>query len=528
MFANAKSCWQALTRKKPAEGVNNEAKDATRGDGALKPVLSFMYVVLYGIAGMLGAGIFESPGEIINKLTGPAVIFSFLIAAIACALTGVCYADFAAKYPAAGGSYAYVYSALGEYFAFIAGIGNTFEYAIAGAAVARSWSSYLQALSKPLKDFEAGFVRYVLGYEPGKNDILIPDIYAPIISVLMVGVCLLGVKQSSRLSSLLTVVNVSSIFFVIAVGAFYIDPVNYTKFPESVVSGVFQGSIKSIFSFIGWDTVCVLSEEVKEPRKTIPRAIFTVLAVTSVVYGVLLVVMSGMKPYFEIDEKAGFSNVFPEGHFARTMISVLVLMCATNTTYASVQGQPRIWLSMARDGLLPARFSQVNKSNTPAFAIVCTGILITAVSFLFNFSLISDVTTLAVLFVQGLVCLGCLIGRVPPQVYASKKTIIKTSLTLLIFFVALGAAFYSTESDSFPRLFVILSSVLLGLCVLAATLVVYVSETTATVVPVIALLANFFMVGGLGFLKLGVLLAIMAGLSVGYFAYGVRYSKLRV
>lgn len=508
----------AMLRKKPVDDNSSSVEDKP----ALKPTLSFKYVVLYGIAGVVGAGIFESPAKIIREQTGPAVVLSFMIAAIACAFTGICYADFAAKHPSAGGSYAYIYSSLGEYCAFLAGVGNTFEYAFSGAAVARSWSGYLQAL----------FPSLAIAQISMKGAIISPDIYAPMISLAMAAICLLGVKQSTKLSAILTVTNISAIIFIICVGASYIDTSNYTPFFPFPASGIFRGSTDAIFSFIGWDAVCVLSEDVKEPKKTIPRAIFTVLGLASVLYCCLLAVLTGMKPFTEIAPVASLISVFPQGHYAQYVISVLVLLCSTNTTYATTQGNPMIWYSMARDGLLPAKFRAVDKNNTPYFSVIGTGILMVCISGLFNFDFIAGATTSAVLLVQGLVCLGCLLGRVDSQDYAANKGSIKTCLAINVFAIVACAGFYGETNDTLDAAtvlaFVYVQWFLVAVAAVTGLLVVCWSKTYGSLIPLIALMTNFFLVGISGFWALAQLAIILASFSLLYFSYGLTHSKLAI
>lgn len=506
----------AMLRKKPVDEVTCDKTSEVKA--ALKPSLSFKYVVLYGIAGVVGAGIFESPAKIIREQTGPAVVLSFIIAAIACAFTGICYADFAARYPSAGGSYAYIYSSLGEYCAFIAGVGNTFEYAFSGAAVARSWSGYLQAI----------FPSLVISNTSTKGAIISPDLYAPLISFAMAAICLLGVKQSTKLSAILTITNISAIIFIICVGASYIDTANYQPFFPFPASGILRGSTDAVFSFIGWDAVCVLSEDVKEPKKTIPRAIFTVLGLASVLYCCLLAVLTGMKPYTEIAPVASLMSVFPQGHYAQYVISVLVLLCSTNTTYASTQGNPMIWYSMARDGLLPAKFTAVDKNNTPYFSIICTGILMVGISGLFNFDFIAGATTSAVLLVQGLVCLGCLLSRIDAQEYAANKDKIKMSLCVNIIATIACAGFYG-EANSDPATasaFITVQWFLMTIAAVTGLLVVSWSKTYGVLIPLIALMANFFLVGVSGFWSLAQLIIILSSFSLFYLSYGLTHSKL--
>ena len=512
----------SLSRKKPESAFDTHLT-------SLKPSLSFLSIVLYGVAGVVGAGIFSSPGEIIGQYTGPSVAISFLLAAMACAISGVCYADFAAKYPAAGGSYAYVYTSLGEFAAFIAGIGNTFEYAFAGAAVARGWSGYLRNAIPALKYFS---------FEQSKNDdkrvarYIEPDLFAPILCILVVSVCLLGVKQSSRLSAILTVINVSAIFFIVGVGSFYVSAENYTPFFPTEASGIFRGATSAFFAFIAWDSVCVLSEEVKEPRKTIPRAIFVVIGLVALLYASLVTVLAGMKPASEIGSYTPFSDAFPIGHFARPFLSVVIILCATNSTYASAQGQPRVWLGMARDGLLPKKFQEVNAAGTPVFSLLCTGALMTATSAVFNFSTLGEATTAVVLIVQALVSFGCLVSRLRDRKLSPTRrnaAYVLTGLGSLA--VTLAAGFFERSGDK--ELVVNTSAMFWTVCVVLFSvsaafglLAVLATGTPSSIVPVCATLVNLFFVGMVGFVSLLQMLVILAVFSLIYFAYGMRHSKL--
>ena len=513
--------WRSISRKKPEPVIERSTKESPDSDLAnTKPVISMAYIVLYGIAGVVGAGIFTSPGKIIKDLAGPATLISYVLAGLACALSGVCYADFAARYPAAGGSYVYVYTSLGEYAAFIAGVGNTFEYAFAGSAVARSWSNYLVSLAPFLKGAK---------FSSAKDSVFAPDLFAPIVCILTSSVCLLGVKQSSKFSAALTTINIGVILFVIAVGAFYIDTSNYTPFFPSSPSGVFRGATSAFFSYIAWDSVCVLSEEVKEPRKTIPRAIFAVLAIVGALYCAFIFVLVGMKSAEEIDVDAPFANAFPDGHYAKLIVSILVLLCATNTTYASAQGQPRVWLGMARDGLLPKKFEITNeRTGAPTFSIIVSGGLMALVAALFNFETIESATTGAVLLVQALVSVGCLLTRVKGRVRSQKG--FKASILALALTTLCGAAcFQQTASDS-SKTVSISMCVLLGVSVISSlsTIICAGGNVKQTLVPTLAILANFFFVGVQGFMALIQMIGILAGFSLVYIFYGRRHSKLSV
>jgi APA family basic amino acid/polyamine antiporter len=210
--------------------------------------------------------------------------------------------------------------------------------------------------------------------------------------------------------------------------------------------------------------------------------------------------------------------VFPEGHFAQYVISVLVLLCSTNSTYATTQGNPMIWYSMARDGLLPARFSAVDKNNTPQFSIICTGALMTCISGLFDFNVIAGATTSAVLLVQGLVCVGCLLDKLNSQ--NEYRVRIKVCLTMNIFATVACAGFYGENSNTTVQWF------LAAIAAVSALFVISWSKTYSGLVPLISATINFFLVGVSGFWALAQLCIIFAAFSVLYFSYGVSHSKL--
>ena len=508
-----------IRRKEPSE--------KKEGPGALSAKLSFIPVVLYCVGGVIGAGIFGTPGEIMRSHTGPAVVFSYIVAGLACGITASCYADFASRFPSAGGSYAYVYASLGEFCAWIAAIGNTFEYALSGAAVARLWSKSLIELVPFLAK---------LTFDFGKDAVFAPDLFAPLICFLMMCVCLLGVQTSTKFSAGLTVLNVSIIAFILIYGGVKkVEAKNYDGIFAVSLANIFRGASTAVFSFIGWDSGCVLSEEVQNPTKTIPKVLYTALSILTVIFSAMVFVLSGMVTKDSVSRETAFMTAFNGDTFARTLIGVVILLCCTNGTYACTQAQPRVWLSVARDGLLPKKFYFLSEDTaTPKFSIIITGLLMITVSCLFDFKLVEAATTASFLLVQALVCLGCLVMRGEQMGgHGNKKVAISRWLAILAGICSLiGAAFFVVTGDNSDEQWKnTCSTAMLPFFILAA-LAAFVSGIVSpakkrdVIIPLIALLVNFFLVGIAGFLQLGILVGIVAAFSIIYFTYGIRHSTL--
>jgi basic amino acid/polyamine antiporter, APA family len=517
----------ALTRVK-----EDYASEKEGGSNLTKPPMSFIKLTLYGIGGVVGAGVFTSPGSILNSTDcGSGIILSFLVAGLVCAITGICYADYAARMPSAGGSYSYVYSTLGEFCAWLAAIGNTFEYAFAAAAVARSFSRYAISFWQILAGSKDILPKDVA--DNSKPKWFEIDYIAPVLTIATTLLCLLGLRNSSRIAAVLTVANVGSILLIIFFGLFTgFKGSNFTNgFKQTGFSKIMNGASLATFCFIAWDSACVFSEDVRNPKKVIPRAIFTTVGVVGSLFMLMIAVLCGMLDVTNVSNKTAlkespFLLAFAEYKAVQYCILVVILLCSINVVFACTQGQPKIWLGIARDGLLPKRFAFVDEESTPKFSIIITGILTTITCAFINFDVIADATAIAVLLVQGLVSTGCFIER-NKRVNGKTESVTKAMVCICIVTSTLAAAFLQLADKSADHevSYKIAAYSFLGISGLAGIGAVA-TTTPQGIMPALAMFLNFFLVGYTGFVVMGQLAAIIAVFSALYFGYGMQNSVL--
>jgi APA family basic amino acid/polyamine antiporter len=357
------------------EAEQNDAGGQDDGQGGITPaqkggmakVLTVWDVIAYGVGSTLGAGIFAitAPGAL---AAGPAVVLSFCVAAISCLFSAFSYMEFAARVPIAGSAYTFSYVCLGELAAWFVGWNLTLEYAISAAVVARTWSSNLEL-----------FIQQIGGnYPTWLSDTMvdwgiITDLspMSAVICLICMGVLLLGVKESSNMNIFITVLNICVISFICIYGSFYVHTENWTSpdqgietnphtyFPKGL-NGVLTGAATVFFSYIGFDAVTTLSEEVKNPKRDVPLGIIVTLILSTLMYVATTMVITGMQPWWSFVDDTGAPNGAPLAFafkasgvsWAATLIAAATVTALTGSTLTSLFGQPRIFYRMAKDGLL--------------------------------------------------------------------------------------------------------------------------------------------------------------------------------
>lgn len=434
-----------LFRKKTIDKILRDAatndEAAHGGASRLKRVLTVRDLTFIGIAAIIGAGSFSSLGEAVFK-GGPGVVYLFIICGIACGFTALCYAEFASRIPVAGSAYTYAYASFGELFAWIIGWALIMEYSIGNIYVAFSWSDYftsfLHRIGIHLPDYLAtsypeakkAFLGASSNAElinawntaPVVNGIrVIFDLPALAINIGITALVYIGVKESKNFSNLMVILKLLIVVLVICVGAYYIDPDNWhpvndegiRTFMPNGFAGVMTAVSSVFFAYIGFDAISVMAEESKNPQRDLPRSMLYSLVICTVVYILLSLVLTGILNYREFDGVGDpLSKIFEaEGvNWMQFIVSLAAIIAMSSVLLVFQMGQPRIWMSMSRDGLLPPAFERIHpKYKTPSFSTIVTGFLVGVPILFTDKSFILDFTSIATLFAFVLVCGGVLL-----------------------------------------------------------------------------------------------------------------------
>jgi APA family basic amino acid/polyamine antiporter len=415
---------------------------AEGGEQALKRVLGAGDLIMLAIGAVIGAGIFGAigtaaagqigpNGEIIRYGAGPALVFSFLLLGGACALAALCYAELAAMIPQAGSAYAYSYATLGELVAWIIGWDLILEYAVGNVAVAISWGDYFNTLLRGIGVdlpvwLTTGYRTALLSSTPAVNNLIetaprflgIPIlINLPAFGIVMLVTWLLlrGARESSTANNIMVVIKLLVLALFIGAGMMSIQPANYTPFAPNGFTGIHQGAAIVFFAYIGFDAISTAAEETKDPQRNLPIGILGGLAICTVLYVIVGAVLTGMVPYQQLAvadplaralELAGYSRVGWIVAFGAAVSMAAVLLVFQ-------YGQPRIFFSMARDGLLPQWAARVDqKTRVPWATTLFTGVLVAVASMVGDAAETYDLTNIGTLFAFALVCAGVMVLRV--------------------------------------------------------------------------------------------------------------------
>lgn len=421
--------WKNLFRTKPINVILQEVEqhpDLIESHGnaeALHRNLSVKDLTALGIAAVIGAGVFSTIGKACFD-GGPAVSLLFIGIAVACGFSALCYAEFASRIPISGSAYTYSYAVFGELIAWIIGWDLLLEYAIGNIAVAISWSGNLTNF---LHGFGIDLPRYLTtSFLEAKNNIpelwasapkvfgipFIINIPAFLITIFITAVVYIGIKESKNFANGMVLFKVIVILIVIAIGIFYVVPGNWTPFAPNGVSGVLKGVSAVFFAYIGFDAISTTAEECKNPQKDLPRGMIYSLIISTVLYVLVALVLTGMVHYSKLNTEAFLASAFKERglNWVGGLIAFSALIATASVLLVFTIGQPRIWMSMSRDGLLPQKFSQVHpKYKTPGFATLMTGLLVGIPVLFLDANLVVDMCSIGTLFAFILVCGGVII-----------------------------------------------------------------------------------------------------------------------
>lgn len=436
-----------LFRKKTVQDIL-KASEAGAADGheSLGKHLKVRDLAAFGIAAIIGAGIFSTIGEA-SANGGPAVIFLFLFTAIACGFAAFAYAEFASMVPVAGSAYTYSYVAFGEIIAWIIGWSLIMEYAIGNITVAISWSDYFTGMLEGLhihlpQWIQMDFLSAKHGYEDamslmagGKSfenldaslqaahtawttapDLfglhLVLDIPALFIIVFITWLVYRGMKESRNASNVMVVIKLAIILLVIAVGIFYVDPKNWSPFAPNGVGGILKGVSAVFFAYIGFDAISTTAEECENPQRDLPRGMMWAIIICTILYIIIALVLTGMVSYSELAVGDPLAYVFEKLDLTwmSGIIAVSAVVAMASVLLVFQMGQPRIWMSMSRDGLLPKKFAKVHpKYKTPSFSTIVVGFVVAIPALFMNLTMVTDLCSIGTLFAFVLVCGGVLV-----------------------------------------------------------------------------------------------------------------------
>ncbi|AYB32787.1 amino acid permease [Chryseolinea soli] len=411
--------------RKSIEALQREA--AETGTQTLKRSLGAINLIAIGIGVIIGAGLFSLTGIAAANHAGPAVTLSFIIAAIGCAFSALCYAEFASMVPVAGSAYTYAYATLGEFFAWIIGWDLVLEYSVGAATVAISWSQYLvrflskyniylpaQLLHSPFETVTLPDGSVVTGW------INIP---AVLIVVFITALIIRGTKGSALYNIIVVSLKIGVVIVFIALGWNYINPNNFVPyipantgtFGEFGVSGIFRGAGVVFFVFIGFDIVATMAQEAKNPQRNMPIGIIGSLIICTLLFGVFSFVMTGLAHYTEFKDSAAPVAIAiektPYGWMAQAII-LAIIIGYTSVILVDLLGQSRVFFSMSRDGLLPNLFSHVHpKFQTPYKGNMLLGLFISLFAGFVPIRVVGEMTSIGTLLAFIMVCLGVIILR---------------------------------------------------------------------------------------------------------------------
>jgi amino acid transporter len=561
-----------LFRKKNIETILRDAREGlsdSEGHHAdLRRVLKVRDLTFFGIAAVIGTGVFTAIGSA-SFHGGPAVILLFAFTAIACSFAAFCYAEFASTVPVSGSAYTYSYVSFGEIFAWIIGWDLLMEYAIGNIAVAISWSQYFvrvlggfgihvpEWMTMDYFTAHHGFNNAIAALSNGTafnsldgglqttynawqhspmlgNFHLIMNIPALLITALITYIVYIGIRESKKANNIMVMIKLAVILLVIIAGAFYVSPGNWSPFMPNGFKGVMSGVSAVFFAYIGFDAISTTAEECQNPQRDLPKAMFYTLFICTGLYIVLVLVLTGMTNYTKLNVADPLAFVFQDqhsrlGNSLSGIISVSAIIVIASVLLVYQLGQPRIWMSMSRDGLLPPIFARIHpKYKTPSFSTILTGLVVGIPALFLNLDVVIALTSIGTLFAFVLVCGGVLILQNQPNKPESKfrvpymngKFIIPVLLIAAMVFAFLKVPGYYQglfQKEGIPMLVFFIVAIIVS---------VYTFIKNFSLIPVLGLLSCFYLMAQESHTNwYRFIIWLVVGLVI-YFTYGRWNSKL--
>ena len=575
----------SLFRTKKIANILAEGSDGSHEAGGLKRVLTVKDLTFFGIAAILGAGSFSSLGYAVFH-GGPGVVVLFVITGIACAFTALCYSEFASRIPVAGSAYTYAYASFGELFAWVIGWALIMEYSIGNIYVAYSWSDYFTSLMGKMNMhipayLSTSYMEAKHAVERGSTNAeelaawnnapligglrMILDLPALIINLLITYLVYRGIKESRNFSNLMVILKVLVVALIIIVGGYLIFSNGLTgnwmpanddhvqSFMPNGFSGVMMAVASVFFAYIGFDAVSVLAEESKNPQRDLPRGMIFSLVICTIIYILLTLVLTGATNYRNFDGVGDpLAFIFEPQNlnigWMQLLVAVVAVVAMTSVLLVFQMGQPRIWMSMSRDGLLPPVFKKIHPQyKTPSFATIITGLVVGLPILFTDKTFVLDFTSIATLFAFVLVCGGVLLiprkekigGRfhlpyingqfIFPLIVIGAiiiaSSISKTYFSSMFNFDYSADADYVAGKKSFMDLAITnISLIIFWISALLLALVAFIKKYS--LIPLMGVFTCMYLLTGMsksnwvwfiGWLLLGILI---------YFLYGYKKSKL--
>jgi APA family basic amino acid/polyamine antiporter len=414
-----------LFATKSLETLNQEAADTEHG---LRRTLGPLNLTTLGIGAIIGAGIFVLTGQAAAQYAGPAIVLSFIVSGLGCAFAGLCYAEFASMIPIAGSAYTYAYATLGEFLAWIIGWDLILEYLFGASTVAVGWSGYVVSF---FKDFGVNIPAYLssapVNYSPDAGWQMTGaflNLPAMFIIALITTLLVIGIRESAGFNNIIVIVKVAVILLFVGFGIAYIHhenwvpfiPPNKGSFGEFGWSGILRGAGVIFFAYIGFDAVSTTAQEAKNPQKDMPVGIMGSLGISTILYIVVALVLTGIVSYKELlvpDPIAVGIDAAGQGLFwLRPLVKIGAIAGLSSVVLVMLLGQPRVFYSMAKDGLLPPKFAAVHhKFRTPYITTILTGTVAMIVAGLFPIGILGQLVSIGTLLAFVIVSLGVLVLR---------------------------------------------------------------------------------------------------------------------
>ncbi len=555
-----------LLRKKPISEAESEPLDSG-GHIELNRILTAKDLTALGVAAIIGAGVFSTIGRACFN-GGPAVSLLYIFIAITCTFCALCYAEFASRVPVSGSAYTYAYVAFGELFAWIIGWNLILEYAIGNITVAIAWSanlcSFLSGLGVRLPDFLtssylAASKAHDKFLELSSQSLEIPEhinllnqvwqtaprltgdlplifnLPAFIIVVAITALVYVGVKESRNITVFMVAFKVIVVILVIIIGAFYVNPANWQPFAPNGLSGVMQGLSAVFFAYVGFDAVSTTAEECKNPQKDLPQGMINSLLICTVLYIAISVVLTGMVHYSKLNVgdflAAAFKSVGLD--WLGGLLALSAVVATTSVLLVFQLAQPRIWMVMSRDGLIPSKFSTIHPIfRTPSFATIVMGFMVAIPALILDSELATDMNSLGTLFAFASVCAGILLlpknehkGKFTVP-YINARYIVPSMLiiSLMIIYVFNSQFFVDFFTVNSNNLILKLPYFIFAAVIVLMSILSFVHKLS--LIPVLGFLSCFYLLTELGlanwqrffiWLALGLLI---------YFSYGIHKSKM--
>ncbi len=559
----------SLFRKKSIDKILTDAaegySDVHGSAESLKKVLGVKDLTALGIAAVIGAGIFSSIGKA-SYDGGPGIIFLYIFTAVACGFAALCYAEFASTVPVSGSAYTYSYVAFGELFAWIIGWDLLMEYAIGNIAVAISWSDYFTRLmhnfgwnihdwlTMDYSSAHSGFDEVAAALQKGTllqnidaaliskynawmqapvlgNLRIIMDLPALFITAVITYIVYRGIKESRNASNFLVGLKLAIVFLVIVVGGFYIDTSNWSPFMPNGLPGVLKGVSAVFFAYIGFDAISTTAEECRDPQRDLPKGMIYSLIICTILYVLVALVLTGMVNFSQLNVGDPLAMVFDEKglKWLAGIVAVSAVFATASVLLVFQLGQPRIWMSMSRDGLLPKIFSRIHpRYGTPSFSTVLTGLVVAVPALFLNLDVVIALTSIGTLFAFVLVCGGVLVLQNQPNRPQSRFKVPYINGRYIVPLLVAGSMIWIGYSSPgyYPALFKVETIPMVVFYIVLIVVAIYSYLKSFSLIPVLGMTSCFYLMAQeshTNWYRFLIWLAI--GLVV-YFLYGRFNSKL--